>query len=316
MSKQSLETVLKGAGNPVKLLRNSQLGAYVYPVVPNEFTNWRDEQRAWRETAVLFDQSHHMAELTDQGPRCAQALQLHDHQQLQGLCAEQGQADGALQLRRLRHRRRHPVLPGGERAPVRRARAHGELAAVPGRDGRLQGRHHPRRPLALAPARQPGDASPLPLPGAGAECIQGAREAERRPAAGRQVLHHGCDQHQGSQGSRPATRHGRCTGARGLGSLRGARRDPRGDRGGREGFRPGPGRLPRLFEQHARVRLDPVASACGVHGREDEEVPRVAAGDRLRGHRLDRRQLRLGQHRGLLPDALRAGLRAVREVRP
>jgi vanillate/3-O-methylgallate O-demethylase len=68
MSKSSLETVLKAAGNPVTMLRNSQLGAYVYPVVPNEFTNWRDEQRAWRETAVLFDQSHHMAELTIKGP--------------------------------------------------------------------------------------------------------------------------------------------------------------------------------------------------------------------------------------------------------
>jgi vanillate/3-O-methylgallate O-demethylase len=68
MSQQSLESVLRQAGNPVKLLRNSQIGAYVYPVVPNEFTNWRDEQRAWRETAVLFDQSHHMAELTIKGP--------------------------------------------------------------------------------------------------------------------------------------------------------------------------------------------------------------------------------------------------------
>ena len=51
MSKQNLESVLKAAGNPVKMLRNSQIGAYVYPVVPSEFTNWRDEQRAWRETA-------------------------------------------------------------------------------------------------------------------------------------------------------------------------------------------------------------------------------------------------------------------------
>ena len=68
MSQQSLETVLKAAGNPVKLLRNSQLGAYVDPVVPSEFHNWRDEQRAWRDTAVLFDQSHHMAELTIKGP--------------------------------------------------------------------------------------------------------------------------------------------------------------------------------------------------------------------------------------------------------
>jgi vanillate/3-O-methylgallate O-demethylase len=68
MTQRSLEQLLKGAGNPVQLLRNSQLGAYVYPVVPTEFSNWRTEQRAWRETAVLFDQSHHMAEITLKGP--------------------------------------------------------------------------------------------------------------------------------------------------------------------------------------------------------------------------------------------------------
>ncbi len=68
MSQQSLESLLKSVGNPVKMLRNSQLGAYVYPVVPSEFSNWRDEQRAWRESAVLFDQSHHMAEFTVKGP--------------------------------------------------------------------------------------------------------------------------------------------------------------------------------------------------------------------------------------------------------
>ncbi len=67
MSKKNLEDVLQSAGNPVDMLRNSQVGAYVYPVVPPEFTNWRDEQRAWRETAVLFDQSHHMAELMVEG---------------------------------------------------------------------------------------------------------------------------------------------------------------------------------------------------------------------------------------------------------
>jgi vanillate/3-O-methylgallate O-demethylase len=65
---QNLESLLKSAGNPVKMLRNSQLGAYVYPVVPSEFSNWRDEQRAWRDSAVLFDQSHHMAEMTVKGP--------------------------------------------------------------------------------------------------------------------------------------------------------------------------------------------------------------------------------------------------------
>ncbi len=70
----SLEQVLRAAGNPVEMLRNSKIGAYVYPVVPPEFTNWRDEQRAWRERAVLFDQSHHMAELTVEGPGASDLL--------------------------------------------------------------------------------------------------------------------------------------------------------------------------------------------------------------------------------------------------
>src|SRR5215813_11758037 len=68
MSSQSLEALLKTAGNPVNMLRNSQIGAYVYPVVPPEYSNWRDEQRAWRESAVLFDQSHHMVEQYVEGP--------------------------------------------------------------------------------------------------------------------------------------------------------------------------------------------------------------------------------------------------------
>jgi len=50
------------------MLRNSKIGMYVYPVVAPEFTNWRDEQGAWRDHAVLFDQSHHMDELIVEGP--------------------------------------------------------------------------------------------------------------------------------------------------------------------------------------------------------------------------------------------------------
>ena len=68
MTQRSLEDALSAAGNPVHMLRQSQIGAYVYPVVPSEFTNWRDEQIAWQKTAVLFDQTHHMAEMTVKGP--------------------------------------------------------------------------------------------------------------------------------------------------------------------------------------------------------------------------------------------------------
>jgi vanillate/3-O-methylgallate O-demethylase len=68
MSATNLQELLDRSGNVVDLLRDSQIGAYIYPVVPAEFTNWRREQRAWRESVVLYDQSHHMVNLFVEGP--------------------------------------------------------------------------------------------------------------------------------------------------------------------------------------------------------------------------------------------------------
>ena len=68
MPHKNLEDVLRSAGGPVKLLRNSQTGPYVYPVVPAEFTNWRDEQQAWQRTCVLYNQSYHMTDMYVEGP--------------------------------------------------------------------------------------------------------------------------------------------------------------------------------------------------------------------------------------------------------
>jgi vanillate/3-O-methylgallate O-demethylase len=76
MAYRNLEEALQAAGDPVKMLRNSQIGAYVYPVVAPEFSNWRDEQRAWVDTCVLFDQSHHMVNLFVRGK---DALKLLSH---------------------------------------------------------------------------------------------------------------------------------------------------------------------------------------------------------------------------------------------
>ena len=76
MSHSSLEDLLAAAESPVDLLRNSPAGPNVYPGVPPEFTNWRDEQRAWQETCVLFDQSFHMNDLAVEGP---DALKLLSH---------------------------------------------------------------------------------------------------------------------------------------------------------------------------------------------------------------------------------------------
>lgn len=74
MAARNLDDILDAAGNPVELLRNSQLGAYVYPVVASEFSNWRSEQWAWQHSAVLFDQSHHMVNLYLRGKDAGRLL--------------------------------------------------------------------------------------------------------------------------------------------------------------------------------------------------------------------------------------------------
>lgn len=74
MSSKSLEDLLQATGNPVTLLRNSQTGPYVYPVVPPEYSNWRDEQRAWQQTCVLFNQSYHMTDMYVEGPDALRLL--------------------------------------------------------------------------------------------------------------------------------------------------------------------------------------------------------------------------------------------------
>lgn len=70
----SLESLLQKKGGAVKLLRNSPIGPYVYPVVSPEYTNWRDEQRSWQKTCVLFNQSYHMSDMYVKGPDALKLL--------------------------------------------------------------------------------------------------------------------------------------------------------------------------------------------------------------------------------------------------
>ena len=74
MTQHTLEDLLQRAGSPVQMLRDSQTGPYAFPVVRPEFTNWRDEQRAWRTTCALMDQSHHMTDLYVEGPDALRLL--------------------------------------------------------------------------------------------------------------------------------------------------------------------------------------------------------------------------------------------------
>ncbi len=67
MAQTSLEQKLGDYPNPVDMLRNAPAGPYEFPI-KSEFTNWRDEQEAWRNGAVLFDQSFHMTDHYIEGP--------------------------------------------------------------------------------------------------------------------------------------------------------------------------------------------------------------------------------------------------------
>jgi syringate O-demethylase len=74
VSNRSLEDLLATTESPVELLRNAEAGPNVYPGVPAEFTNWRDEQQAWQQTCVLFNLSYHMNDLAVEGPDALRLL--------------------------------------------------------------------------------------------------------------------------------------------------------------------------------------------------------------------------------------------------
>jgi glycine cleavage system aminomethyltransferase T len=67
MTSLSLQQKIDAAGGALAMMRSSQTGPYAYPI-PAELSNWRDEQRAWREGVALMDQSYHMTDLYLEGP--------------------------------------------------------------------------------------------------------------------------------------------------------------------------------------------------------------------------------------------------------
>ena len=158
MSDRSLEDLLGASGSPVELLRNSQAGPNVYPGVPAEFTNWRDEQTAWQQTCVLFNQSYHMADLAVEGPDALALLSGLGVNSFDGFavdkakhfvpCTPDGYVIGDVIL----------FAPGGEPVQPRRPRAGAELGHLPRRDRRLrrEGRARP----ADARSAPTGGASP------------------------------------------------------------------------------------------------------------------------------------------------------------
>ena len=274
------------------MARNSQIGPYVYPAVPAEFTNWRDEQVAWREGCALFNQSHHMTDLYIKGPdviKLLSALGVNTFDNFAVNKAKQFVAcnpdgyvigDGILFF-----------LDENSVSLVGRPSAHnwvqyhaetGDYDVEVERDERTAANPTGRRKLYRFQVQGPTALEVM-------EAVTGGR----------------CPRSSSStwaSSRSPGTRSARCitacparpgwsSSAPGRKARRSRRRSwkPAASHGlkrvGSQGLR----------DEHARVGLDPVPAARDLHGRRAEGLPRVAAGERLRGHGLARRQLLLGR---------------------
>jgi vanillate/3-O-methylgallate O-demethylase len=296
----SLEQLLQTVKNPVDLLRNSKIGAYVYPVVPSEFTNWRDEQKAWRDSAVLFDQSHHMAELLITGPDALKMLNYLASNTFKGFVPDKAKQFAPLSydgyvigdVIMFYHGENELNLVG--RAPtVNWVQFHAETGGFnvkvrrddrsPSRPGgkpvtRVHYRYQIQGPNAWKVIEK--------LNGAPVPDLKFFNMATMK-IAGQTVrtLRHGMAGAPGLEIWGPYAEGEKI-------------RDAILAAGEEFGLVAVGSRA--LRHEHPRVRVDSIAAAGRLHGREDEEVPRVAARCRIRGHGVNRRELRVQEHRGLL----------------
>lgn len=86
---KNLQEFIESRPGVVHMLRHAKLGPNVYPGVPPEFTNWRDEQEAWQKTCVLFDLSYHMVELALEGPDVLKLLTHLGYNSFHGFAVDQ-----------------------------------------------------------------------------------------------------------------------------------------------------------------------------------------------------------------------------------
>ena len=73
MTVNTFEEAIQAVSNPEDFVRTIGPGAdtshlHLFSEVPNEFTNWREEQSAWKESCAIADLSHHMYDLHVEGP--------------------------------------------------------------------------------------------------------------------------------------------------------------------------------------------------------------------------------------------------------
>ena len=315
MTPQSLEDEAAGGRQPGRDGAELADRPVRLPGVPAEFSNWRDEQVAWRETCGALrpvaphDRPLHRRAGRAQAPlrrsastpsrtsRSSKAKQFV-------ACNHDGYVIGDAILFFLDENRVSLVGRPSAHNWVQYHAETGDYDVTLERDERTAANPTGRRKLYRFQVQGPN-------------AIEVLEKANGGAAARDQVLQHGRDHDRRHEGARAAPRHVGRPRARALRAVGGARGRPRRDRRGRRGLRPAPGRLARLRDEHARVGLDPVPAARGLHGRRDEGVPRVAAGRAAtRARARSAAASTPTTIEDYYADAARARLLAVREVRP
>lgn len=69
----SIAQAINEVASELELMKNLPARPHTFPVT-SEFTNWRSEQHAWRDTCALLNQSHHMTDLYIKGPDALKLL--------------------------------------------------------------------------------------------------------------------------------------------------------------------------------------------------------------------------------------------------
>ena len=67
MAKQSLQDKIDAHGDLWSMLYDGPVHRFEFPVKP-EFSNWVDEQIAWRTSVIFQNMSHHMTDVFLRGP--------------------------------------------------------------------------------------------------------------------------------------------------------------------------------------------------------------------------------------------------------
>ena len=321
MTRKNLEQLLRESPSTVDMLRNSQIGAYVYPVVPTEFTQLA------RRAAGLARDGGAVRPVAPHG-------RTDDRGAGRASCSSsvwRSTACKSFPVNRAKHF--VPVSPDGHvigdvicfRLAEDRFVLVGRVPTVNwvefnGTTGGYDVKIDPRRPLAVAARRQAGSSA----------CTTASRSRGRTrrqileklnggPIPDVKFFHIGRDHHRRPQGARrcatawPARRASRSGGPTPRRTRKSARRSCEAAKEASSDLRQVGARAYATNTLESGWIPSPLPASTR---RRDEGLSRVAAGRRLRGRRLDRRQLRLGRTSRTTTYALRARLRHLREVRP